>query len=181
MMLGSPGHILPAPALGGRVLGNRVGFRLTSCIWKRQFNPHPPIVLGLYSSRYAECSLGLDCLGVLEQRPSRDVLTGQALPVLPLSLGLFNCQTALGQSACHFQGSMNVCGISQCRPCLNPPVPVSVYDNGFCRMFILTVCSCQALFQLQERQQRIKKTKLLAFMELAVGWTDKQNKQIHYI
>jgi hypothetical protein len=64
---------------------------------------------------------------------------------------------------------MNECGTSRCQPCLNPSVPVSVYDNGFCRMFILKVCYCQALFQLWGRQQSIKKTKLIAFMELTVG------------
>lgn len=73
-----------------------------------------------------------------------------------------------------------MCGTSQFWLYLSPSVPVSVYDNEFCRMFILKVCYCQALFQLRGRQQRIKKTKL-AFVELTVGWADKQNKQIHYI
>lgn len=76
---------------------------------------------------------------------------------------------------------MTVCGTSQYLPSLNPSTPVSVYDNGFCRMFILKVCYRQVLFQLWEKQQRIKKTKLLVFVELTVGRADKQSKKIPYI
>lgn len=67
----------------------------------------PSTVLGLYSSRYAGCHLSWivwGCGAVPPRLPSHAVPTGQALPMLSLSLALFNCQTALGQGVCHFRG-----------------------------------------------------------------------------